>query len=81
MLLLIDNMSAVIGVGKSFSGTPAMLGVLTCIRREVSKFFIHLRARFVLSVRNPVADKLSHNDIAQAKCAAMEMFRLELIVQ
>ena len=80
VLLSCDNTSAVLGVGKSFSGTPSLSAILFDIRRVVASFHIHLRVRFVLGVRNTVADPLSHNRIAQASCAARVMFDLPLIM-
>ena len=79
VLLESDAKPAVQAVEAAYSPKPVVMEVVTEVRSICVKEHIVLRLRQVIGKSlNLVADRLSHDDVLQARCEARVMFGAEL---
>ena len=80
-LLDMDNRESARSINSGYSPTPLLLPMIrdvwsVCVRQRII-----LRVCHILGVRfNPIADALSHNRLAEARCLALKRFGVELVL-
>ena len=80
LLLLVDNSAAVTGLEAAYSKTESLSPSILEARRCCAHSFITLRVRYINSCLNTIADHLSHNREAEARCLVREVFGKDLVL-
>ena len=77
-----DNMPGVLGMERGYSEIPSLVSMISRIRSLCVVGHICFRACHVMGLLfNKIADALSHNDFPQAQAAAIQEFRLPLLLE
>ena len=80
VLFEMDSECSVLALHRSYSGKPAMMECVGEVRKCAAVHHVVVRVRWIAGVLNGIADLLSHQKIGEAKCLALSVFGVELLL-
>jgi len=80
VLFEMDSECSVLALHRSYSGKPAMKECVGEVRKCAAAHHVVVRVRWIAGVLNGIADLLSHQKIGEAKCLALSVFGVELLL-
>jgi hypothetical protein len=80
VLLESDSECLVKAVDRGYSKSVEMMGCVESVLKLSVELRVILRVRWVAGVLNAVADRLSHGEIEEARCLALDQFGVPLLL-